>query len=236
MFKKSRKDTIVDQAQELVHDISEVIAPRLAEAKSVVAPKLADARDVVAPRLADARDVVAPRLADVRDQAAPYVDSARERLVKDVVPAVQQAIDDAREQAAPVAQEARRRGALAAAALRGEQVEPEPEKTKVGRGRALLLIVALSALGALVAKKLTGGGKESDNWQSSYTPTPAPATSTSATSPMAGTHAADVPVNEAAGASPGEAISDAAVEPHPITTPDSPAEDVDVSEVDDPRV
>ena len=33
------------------------------------------------------------------------------------------------------------------------------------------------------------------------------------------------------GATPGESLSDATEEPHPVTTPDSPAEDVDVSQV-----
>jgi hypothetical protein len=36
------------------------------------------------------------------------------------------------------------------------------------------------------------------------------------------------------GASPGESLSDAAEAPHAVTTPDSPAEKVDVTKVDDP--
>ena len=43
-----------------------------------------------------------------------------------------------------------------------------------------------------------------------------------------------VGVDDSAGASPGEVISDSTETPHPVTTPDSPAETVDVAEVKDP--
>ena len=36
-------------------------------------------------------------------------------------------------------------------------------------------------------------------------------------------------VGDAAGATPGESLSDAAEEPHPVTTPDAPAEEVEVT-------
>jgi hypothetical protein len=59
---------------------------------------------------------------------------------------------------------------------------------------------------------------------------------------MAGSHAADTAVDSSAtdagdptGANPGETLADASEEPHPVTTPDAPAEDVDVSDVDDPK-
>ena len=59
---------------------------------------------------------------------------------------------------------------------------------------------------------------------------------------MAGSHAADTAVDDAAtpvgdptGANPGETLSDATEEPHPVTTPDAPAEAVDVAEVKDPK-
>src|ERR1700712_1087631 len=108
MLKKSRKDTLVEQAQGLVHDISDAIAPHVEKA-----------RDELGPRLSDARDQIAPKIADARDQAAPYVESARDRFVNEVVPAVQQAVSDARDQAAPVVEEAKRRSSLAADAIKG---------------------------------------------------------------------------------------------------------------------
>jgi gas vesicle protein len=247
MFTKSRKETLVEQAQELAHDISEAIAPhvekakdelgpRLADAKDQIAPRIADARDQIAPKIADARDQIAPKIAEARDQAAPYVESARDRFVNEVVPAVQQAVNDAKDQAAPVAEEAKRRGTLAAAALKGE-----PVKKKGGKGK-FFLIAALAGVAAFVAKKLTSSN-ESANWQTSYAPKPAPAAPPAPptpAAPMAGSHAADTAVDNSAtaagdpvGASPGETLADSSEEPHPVTTPDAPAESVEVNEGDD---
>lgn len=227
MFHKSRKDTLVDQAQSLAHDLTEAIVPRvekarddlapvladvrdagaarLADARDAVAPKLADARDSVAPKLADARDALAPKLADARDagvarladareNAAPYVESARDRTLL----GVQQVMHDVREQAHQAAAEAERRRDVASAALRGEPVK------KTSKGKRLLLILVLGALGAVVGKKLAGGD-QSDNWQSSYTPAPAPAAPTTTAT-------------------------------HPVTTPEDPAEDIDVTTTPDPKV
>ncbi|WP_445256316.1 hypothetical protein [Nocardioides aurantiacus] len=219
MFRKSRKDTLVDQAQSLAHDLTEAIVPRvekaredlkpvlsdvrdagaarLADARDAVAPKLADARDAVAPKLADVRDAGAARLADARDSAAPLVGTARDRTIL----GVQQVVHDVREQAHQAAVEADRRRELATAALKGEDVK------KTSTGKKLLLVVALAAVGAVVGKKLAGGD-QSDNWQSSYTPAPAPA----------------APAAPAAGAT------------HPVTTPEDPAESVDVTDTPDPKV
>ena len=241
MFEKSRKEKFVGQAQDLAHDLTEAIAPHvekardeivsrtsdardtlaphLADARDAVAARTSDARDAVAPRFADARDAVAPRFADARDAVAPHVETARDRLVNGVVPSVQQAVSDAREQAGPVAEEARRRGVLAAAALKGEQVQPQPTK-KGGKARSVLLVAALAGAGAFIAKKLTSGGGNQDNWQSSYTPTPAAPTAASSAAPSVG-------------ATPGEALADSTEAPHPVTTPDAPAETVHVTE--DPK-
>ncbi len=250
MFAKSRKEKLVDQAHGLAHDLTEAIAPHVEKARDELAPRVADARDQLAPRIADAReqiapkiagarDQIAPRIAEAREQATPYVDSARERWTKDVMPAVQQAVNDAREQAGPVAEEARRRGSLAAAALKGEPVEQK----KKGKKKYVVL-VALAGLGAYVANKMRAND-ESANWQTSYTPNPAPAAPPappSPSAPMAGSHSADTAVDQSAtnagdpaGASPGETLADATEAPHPVTTPDAPAEDVDVTEVEDPE-
>ena len=231
MFKKSRKDTLVEQAQSLASDISEAIAPHVERARDEVGPRLADARDALAPKIADAKDAISPKLADARDQAAPYVESARETLVKDVVPAVKEALEEAREQAGPLADEAKRRGSLAAAALEGEDVKRKGGKKKY------FLFAGLIAGGVVVYRKLTSGD-ESANWQSSYTPPPAPAPAAppappSPSAPMAGSHVAEAPVDssgDTAGANPGETLSDAAEAPHEVTTPDAPAEEVEVTD------
>lgn len=238
MFAKTRKETLVEQAHDLARDVSEAIAPHVERARDELAPRIADARDHLAPhvekareqvgpKLAEAREELAPRLADARDQLAPHLEDARDLIVKGVATATAAA--------APVAVEARRRGVNAAAALKGE----EPVKRK-GRKRKLLVFATLAGLGALAWQKLRGG--ESTNWQTSYSPAPAPAAPPAPPSPPApstGTHSADVPVDsdtgDAVGASPGESLSDAAEEPHPVTTPDAPAEDVEIPESKAPK-
>jgi hypothetical protein len=220
MFKKSSKDTLVEQAQGLASNISEAAAPHIERAQQELGP-----------RLSDAKDVIAPKLAEAREQAAPYVESARDRLVNDVVPAVKKAAADVAEQAAPVVEEAKQRGSDAAAALAGQQ------KKKSGK-KKWFFFAALAGAAAFVANKLKSGSKESANWQSSYTPAPAPAPAApsappSPSAPAGGAHLASTPVDgpgsgDAAGANPGESISDSIEEPHPVTTPDAPAEEVAV--------
>ncbi|MCW2818266.1 MAG: hypothetical protein JWR42_1053 [Marmoricola sp.] len=223
----------------------DAVAPHAAVAKAVVAPRLADARDAVAPRLSEARDAVAPRLSDARDAVAPHAASARDRIVEAVGPTVSSVYGSAKESAVEAADEAKRRGVLATAALKGE-----PVKKKSG-GKKWLLLAALAGAGAFAAKKLTGGS-DADNWQSSYTPTPsaAPSSTTSPAAPPAppspsapagGADVADTQVdlgrigtNDAAGATPGETVADSTEAPHPVTTPDDPAQSVDVSDKKDP--
>ncbi|MCW2850202.1 MAG: hypothetical protein JWR90_4176 [Marmoricola sp.] len=233
MFAKSRKEKFVEQAQDLAHDLSEAIAPHVERARDELGPRLADARDQAAPyvkdargRLSDARDQVAPLLAGARDQAAPYVEDARSRVTKGAAAAVAAAT--------PVVVEAQRRGELATAALKGE-----PVKRKGGK-KKYLVFAGLLGLGAVAFSKLRGGSTESANWQTSYAPTPAPAApapAAPATTP--GSHAADVPADSApdgvVGATPGESLADAAEAPHGVSTPDAPAESVDVSSLEDPE-
>jgi hypothetical protein len=122
---------------------------------------------------------------------------------------------------------------LAAAALKGE-----PVKRKGGK-KKFFLLAGLAGLGALAFQKLRGG-QESTNWQTSYSPTPAPTAvpdpSAPASAPTTGSHTADVPVDstqgDPVGATPGETLADATEEPHAVTTPDAPAEAVDVSDAD----
>jgi hypothetical protein len=215
---------------------------RLADVRDQAAPYVKDAREQAAPyvqdaksRLTEVREQAAPLLADARDQAAPYVDDAKKRVTKTAAAAVAAAT--------PVVVEAQRRGDLAAAALKGE-----PVKRKGGK-KKYFVFAGLVGLGALAFQKLRGGS-ESANWQTSYTPTPAPsappAPATPPAGPSTGTHAADVPTDSSAattvsgaddpvGANPGESLADAVEEPHEVTTPDAPAETVDVSSVEDPE-
>jgi len=243
MFGKNGKN-LRDQAQELAEaltphvesareqlgpklgELREQLAPRLDEAREQILPRLEQAREELGPRLEQARDQLVPMLADAREKAAPHVAEARERFVNEVVPTVKAALEEAKEQATPYAEEARRRGLAAAAALAGE----EPHKRKRGKVRWLLLGGVLAA-GAVVAKKLMGdqGGGA---WQSSYTPPPAPSPAPSTGTGSVGDHVSDAAVDspstvaptDEAGATPGEAVADAAEGPGGVSTPDNPAD------------
>ncbi len=254
MFAKSRKEKFVEQAQDLAHDLTEAIAPHVERARDELGPRLAEARDQLTDQLAEARDQAAPYLKDARDQAAPYVKDARSRLseardqaapyLKDARDQAAPFVEDAKQRVSkgaaaavaagtPVVVEAQRRGDLAAAALKGE-----PVKRKGGK-KKFLVFAGLLGLGAIAVQKLRGGG-ESANWQTSYVPSTTPAAPPappSPSAPKAGSHLSDVAADsdtasEVVGATPGESISDVAQEPHPVTTPDAPAEDVTI--VEDP--
>lgn len=158
------------------------------------------------------------KLQELVDTATPYVEDARDRIMNDVLPAVQQvaqdAADTAREQAGPAAAEAKRRSLAATAALKGE----EPVK-KGGKLKKLLVLAGLAGVAAFAAKKL-GGGSDEQAWQSSYTPKHTQPTPTPTPAPTA---------DDAAGSTPGEALADSQDEPHAASTPDAP---VEVSEID----
>ena len=124
---------------------------------------------------------------------------------------------------------------------------------RVSKVRKLLIFGTLAAAAGFAYNKLRGSG-QADNWQSSYTPPASAGTSstTSATSAAGGAHlapgvgpdeplAGDDPMarlaaeqgaagDDPGGASPDEAIADAVEEPHAVTTPDDPADVVEVEE------
>jgi hypothetical protein len=209
-----KKKSLLDQAADYIDQVRPQV-------ESAVASALDAAEDfyekTARPALADARDKAGPALADARDKAAPYVADARERAAA--------ALADAREQAAPlVAQGASRASELAAQAKEAAdaqvaQLRGEPKKKKGSKLKKVAIFAALAGAVGFIARKLQGGGQQ-DNWQSSYVPTPAPA---AAPSPGASSTQDD-----AGAAGPDEALSDAADEPQPVTTPDEPAEVIDL--------
>jgi len=162
------------------------------------------------------------------DAARPHVeaaiDSARDFVQDTAIPALQEArekagpaISDARGKAAPIiatgAALAAEKAAAAKAAADAKVEELKPQPKKKSKLKRFLLFGAIAGGVAAVAKRMQAGSSN-DNWQSSYTPSPPPK------------HAADDP----GGASPDEAMADSAETPHPTTTPDEPAEVVDLEE------
>jgi len=171
-------------------------------------------------------------------------------LAEEVLPVIGSAIEDVYDKTAPIVRKGRK---LAKAKMRQEReraaaaLQPTVEaiaqvptsarkavtrKTKKKRSgtmlKKLLVLAGLVAVGGFVARKLRGSS--GGNWQSSYTPTPAPTASRryAATADAEDLATVDADLDLAA-ATPDEALSDRASEPHPDTTPDDPAEVVELS-------
>jgi len=163
-----------------------------------------------------AREKAGPLLTEAREKAAPAVHDARDKFTSEVLPVITAAIAAAGEATEDVRGESKKRGKAAVAALKGEVEAP---KKKKHRFRNFLLMLGLGGAVAFVAKKLSDR-PSTTTWES--TPAPAPA-------PPAGAHKAETPDgNDQGGASPDVAAADAAAEPHAATTPDDPAETIDV--------
>ena len=86
-----------------------------------------------------------------------------------------------------------------------------------------------------VAKKMQGSS-DKDNWQSSYTPTPAPRPSAADTplSEVATTASGEPIAEDEGGAALDDALADAVEEQHPVTTPDEPADVVELEPGEEP--
>lgn len=152
------------------------------------------------------QETVVPALADAKEKAGPAIAEAKEKAAPVIAAG-----------AAVAAEKATHARELADAKVAELTHQKPKKKSKVKR---FVLFAAVAGAVAAVAKKLQGGG-QSESWQSSYTPTPAP------TPP---TPAAPEATDDTGGASPDEAMSDAAESPHPVSTPDQPADVVDVEE------
>ncbi|MGN6575341.1 MAG: hypothetical protein ACTHKG_06615 [Nocardioides sp.] len=210
--------TKTKQIRDHASDLGSRIGPTVESARDKAAPMLAEAREKAAPVLAEAREKAAPLLADAKERSAPALAEAKDRLTHDVLPVLTAAIAAADKATEDVREETSKRGKAAVAALKGEVEAPK----KKHRLRRLLVVLGLGAVAAAVAKKLSER-EPTTAWQSSYTPTPAAAGATD----NGGAHRADA--DDQGGASPDVAAADAAAAPHPATTPDNPAETIDVS-------
>ncbi len=202
-----RKKSLIDQAGDYVDAVKPQIESAVASAKDKALPLIADARDRATPVIVDAREKAGPALADARAKAAPVIATGAAL-----------AADRATQAASLAAEKAAIGRDLAAAKVAQVKGEPEP---KGGKLKKVLLLGGLLAVGGVVLQKLRGSS-DSDNWQSSYTPTPPPTATTPTAVPDAG--------DDGAGSSPDEALADAAEEPHPVSTPDDPAEVISVDE------
>lgn len=199
MPKKSK--TLLDHANDLASELADKLGPQVESAVEAT------------------REKAGPVIAGAREKAGPAVHDARDRITTEVLPVITAAIAAANEATEDVRGEAGKRSKAAVAALKGE-VEAPGKKTH--KFRNFLVLVGLGGIVAFVAKKMSDR-PSSTTWESNYTPAPAP------TPPSgAGSHRAEGEGNDQGGASPDVAAADAAAEPHAATTPDDPAETIDV--------
>lgn len=236
-----RKKTLIDRAQEYVDQISETVLPQLEaaweQAVDKAGPALSDARDKAAPLLAEGKAIAT-------EKASAGAALAAERASAGAHLAADKASAGAAIAAAVAAEKASAGRDLASAKVASIRPEPEP---RGGKLKKVLLLGGLLAIAGVVANKLKSSKGESANWQSTYVPAPPPASPTT-TGAAAGAAAAAAPVtgdpltdplpgddtpatDDIGGGAPGEAISDVTVEPHDPTTPDDPAEIVDIDDV-----
>jgi hypothetical protein len=193
-----KNKTLLDQASDYIDQVRPQVETAVATALDAAEELLAEAKDKAGPALADARDKAAPYVADARDKAAAALSDARDSAA----PYVAQAAAKASE----LADQAKEAADAKVASVKGE------EKKKGSKLKKVAIFAAIAGVIGFVARKIQTSG-QGDNWQSSYVPTPAPAPTTA---------------DDAGAAGPDEALSDAADEPHAVTTPDDPAEVVDL--------
>ncbi len=173
--------------------------------------------------------------AELAETVLPAIESAYESAKEAAGPLLEEAkvtvaplIADGKELAAEKAASAKALAAEAAAAAQEKAASGSAvEESKGGGWKKWVFLGALLAAGAVIYKKLRGDDT-ADNWQSSYVPTPAP-TPVPDPTPAAETAAdSDAETDDSGGAAPDEALADAADEPVAPTTPDAPAEVVDI--------
>lgn len=213
-----KKKTFIDHATEFAESALESLESAYESAKETAGPMLSDARDRATPLLDQGRAIATEKAAEGRafaaEKGAAAAAIARDKAAEGRALAAEQAVSGKDLAAAKLAR------------LKGE--EPEP---KGGKLKKFLLFTGLLAVGGFVVKTLRER-RATDTWESSYVPpAPAPERTPSPTDGLADPLNDPLPSqagDDSGGAGPDEAMSDAVESPHAVTTPDNPAEVVDV--------
>jgi hypothetical protein len=170
------------------------------------APKVETAVDWATPKVETAVDWAAPKVTTARDWAAPKVEPAVDKVKSDVLPAVAGAVVSALAATEPARNEAATRGTAALAALKGEVGPPRRSKHRI---RKLFLLTAVLG-GAYAGWKawVARNTDPVDAWTTAPAPSGRPQTPVSSVTPVN----AGITTDDPAGASPDEALADAAAE------------------------
>lgn len=171
------------------------------------APKVEATRNWAAPKVEATKEWAAPHAVQTRDWAAPKVEPAVDKLRDDVLPRVAGAVTAALAASEPAREEAKIRGTAALAALKGE-LDPPPTPRRRRTKRFFLLVTVLGAAYA-------GWRAWSKQGEHSSLAQPEPWASSTGGG-YDGSYGSSVPAatypttDDAAGASPDEALADAA--------------------------
>jgi hypothetical protein len=163
-----------------------------------LAPMAADARESATKYVEETRDWAAPKVEAAKEWAAPRAEAAVTTVKEDVIPKIAEAVTVALAASEPVREEAVSRGAAAVAALRGDIQAPKPKKHRL---RKLFFLAAVlgAAYAGWKAWNAQNRPAEPDAWATPLPPDPALSTPSAMT-------------DDVAGASPDEALADAADE------------------------
>ena len=182
-------------------------AVRYADAtRDWAAPKVETAVDWAAPKVETAVDWATPKVNTARDWAGPRVEPAVEKVKSDVLPAIAGAVISALAATEPARSEAATRGSAALAALKGEVDPPRRSKHRIRK-----LFVLTAVLGGAYAGWKAWVARNSDPvdaWTTAPAPSARPQNPVGSVTPVG----AGVPTDDPAGASPDEALADAAAE------------------------
>jgi hypothetical protein len=213
MFRKSRKDKVVDQAshtsvqaKELFEKVVPVVGHAAESTREWAAPRVVAAREWAAPRAQKGLDAAAPRVELAVDAVTPKIDAARDKLVDEVLPRLVDAINAATTQAAAAKDHAQDVGSDVLQVIKGEAVVKPKKKHRL---RKLLMLGGLVGAGAAAFKALRK--PKDDPWAvpaastSSWAPATTPAASPAAAAEAA---AAEDRLDEAAASEATEASSD----------------------------
>ncbi len=186
---------------------TKAVSPVAADARDT-AVRYADAtRDWAAPKVESAVDWAAPKVGTAKDWAAPKVEPAVDKVKSDLLPAVAGAVATALAASEPARSEAATRGSAALAALKGEVAPPKKSKHRVRK--VFLLATVLGAAYAGWKAWMARSNDPVDAWTTPATPAvPAAAPVGNVTAVSSNAPITDDP----AGASPDEALADAAEE------------------------
>lgn len=248
------QQVLAPSAARVRHSASHYGSGAKEKAVLVAVPAAAAAKTWAAPKAGAAADWAGPRAGAARNWVGPRVEHAVDAVRDDVLPKVAAVVAGTAAAVQPVREEAMTRGSAAVAALRGEVAPPKPRH----RGRKALLGAGL--LGSLAAAWWAWSQREdSTSWEydrsdsagaaGGGTTSPTTASTTTASTPAAAMGAAGAggtqgdplggavpttPVSDdAAGASPDEALADAAPEDDGVST-DPAAGVIDVREIGEP--